>query len=213
MLKIEVIPVSLFMQNSSLIWDDETKEAIIVDAGDEAQKLISYVEERNLKPVYLINTHCHIDHVGAVAELKEYFGIPFYCHKDEDFWLEQLEFQASRFGFSKAPETPEVDQFIDDRSVLTVGKYRFEVIHTPGHTPGGCCFYFETEKLLIAGDTLFAGSIGRTDFPRGSFDDLSSAIKTKLFILDPETVVYPGHGPTTTIGEERDTNPFVGQYS
>jgi len=209
-IQVEVLPVTLFQQNCSLVWEEETMKGIIIDGGGEAERILARVNELGIKLQYLLNTHCHIDHVGAIQQLKTATNLPFYCHKEEQFWIDRLEMQAQMFFFDEKPQKPKVEAYIEDRSILPLGdNHKIEVIFTPGHTPGGCCFYIESEGILIAGDTLFLGSIGRTDLPRGNHQELLDNIRTRLFILPDEVTVYPGHGPTTTIGYEKKSNPFV----
>lgn len=202
--------VGPFQENSYVVGDPDTGDAALVDPGDEPEALAELVTSRGLTPRFVVNTHAHLDHVGAVAALKARYGIPFLLHPGDRMWLENLDMQARMFGL-ETPETPGVDRWLADGEELALGNRRFRVIHTPGHTPGGTCLFFEADRVLFTGDTLFAGSVGRTDFPGGSWDDLEAAIRTRLFPLGDEVVFHSGHGPSSTLGEERRSNPFVGE--
>lgn len=202
--------VGPFQQNSYVVGDPATKEAILVDPGDEPARIEALLAARGLEPKYVINTHAHLDHAGAVYYFQERHGLPFYVHAGEEQWLDALPIQGQMFGLPPPPR-PRVDRWIREGEIFAVGEKRFRVIHTPGHTPGGCCFYFPEDGVLITGDTLFAGSVGRTDFPGGSWPELRDSIKEKLFPLGDEVVFYSGHGGPSTLGKERLDNPFVGE--
>ncbi|NDV11337.1 MBL fold metallo-hydrolase [Crenobacter caeni] len=208
-LRYETIPVTPFEQNATLLWCDRTLRAAIVDAGGDAQKLLARVKANGVTVEKLLLTHGHIDHAGATAELAKTLGVPVEGPQEaERFWLDQLPQQGKMFGFAHSdPLTP--DRWLAGGDSVTVGDETLAVIHCPGHTPGHVVFYSAAAGLLIAGDVLFAGSIGRTDFPMGNHEALIAAIRGKLFALPDETRVLPGHGPETTIGEERRFNPFV----
>lgn len=201
--------VGPFQENSYVVGDPDTRDAALVDPGDEPEAIAALVTTHGLVPRFVINTHAHLDHMGAVAALKARYGIPFYLHPDDRLWLEGLPAQAKMFGLP-APPTPDVDRWLSDGEELTLGSRTFRVIHTPGHTPGGACLFFDADRVLFTGDTLFAGSVGRTDFPGGSWDDLEASIRGKLFPLGDDVVFHSGHGPASTIGDDRRTNPFVG---
>lgn len=199
-------------QENSFVLHDETKECIVVDPGcngsAEEQLLLDYIKQENLKPVKVVNTHCHIDHILGVNFVKEEYNISFYAHQAEEILVNRAVEQASLFGFSfKNP--PVVDGHIGDGECISFGNSNILAFHCPGHSPGSLCLYCADEKIIIAGDVLFSGSIGRTDLPGGNYDTLINSIKNKLMILPKETVVYPGHGPETTIGQENDINPFL----
>ena len=204
---VDHLAVGMFMENSFLVACPETREGVLIDPGDEAERIADMVARHDVTPVRILNTHAHIDHVGAVAELKREYGIPFSVHKGEENNLAALASHAAVFGLT-APEQPEVDEWIAAGAVYTFGNASLTVLETPGHTPGGVSFV--GDGFVIAGDTLFDGSIGRTDLPGGDFDTLRRSIREGLFALPPETVVHCGHGPSTTIGKEKQTNPFVG---
>jgi len=208
-MKVKLRPVGPFVMNCYVAYDSETKDAVIIDAGNETDKILEMVREEDLKPLAIINTHAHLDHASAVAEVKRELDIPFYLHEEDLFWLEKLPEQAQNFGLPK-PEIPEVDHFIHDGDMLTFGTLSFQAIHTPGHTPGGVSFYVEQEEpVVFVGDCLFAGSIGRTDFPRSSHEQLIQSIKEKILPLGDAVTALPGHGPATTLGREKTHNPFL----
>lgn len=207
-LKVEVIANGPFVENALILWDDETKKAIIVDPGDEPERIAGAARVLTLEVTEIVGTHAHIDHAGAVAELKRTTKAPYALHEAERPVLDSLVPQARMFGLGSI-EAPEVDRWLTEDDVIEVGGCRGSVIHTPGHTPGGCCLFFEKDRILVAGDTLFQGSIGRTDLPGGSFEQILASIKEKLFPLGDDVVVYCGHGPSTTIANEKRFNPFV----
>lgn len=207
-LKVEVIANGSFVENAMVLWDDESKKAIIVDPGDEPNRIAGAARVLALEVMEIVCTHAHIDHAGAVAELKRLTEAPFALHEAEKPVLASLVPQARMFGLASI-EAPEVDRWLKEGDTVEVGNCTGRVIHTPGHTPGGCCLFFEDDKILIAGDTLFQGSIGRTDLPGGSYDQLETSIKDKLYTLGDDVIVYCGHGPSTTIGNEKRFNAFV----
>lgn len=190
---------------------DETNEAIIIDAGcynaREQEVVNTFVEHYGLQVKLLINTHCHIDHVFGVDALKKLYGASFMAHADDLPLLGSLAAQAAMFGvdFGNAPVA---DATFDEGSTVKFGNSGLRVIHTPGHTKGGVCFYSEKDGVVFTGDTLFCGSVGRTDLPGGSYEDIINSVTSKLFVLPANVVVYPGHGDSTTIGYEKENNPF-----
>ncbi len=201
--KLEVGPI---MANCYILGCEETKQAIVIDPGDEGDRILLELAESALKVTYILNTHGHFDHVGGNSRLKEVTGAPLAIHEDDSPMLAQLAMSAARFGLS-AENSPEADRYLVEGDTIDAGTISLKVIHTPGHTRGGVCLY--TPGHLFSGDTLFAGSIGRTDFPGGDFDTLINSIKTKLLCLPRETVVYPGHGMPSTIEMEMRSNPFL----
>lgn len=207
-LKVEVIANGPFVENALVVWDEETKKAIIVDPGDEPERIAGAARVLALEVTEIICTHAHVDHAGAVAEMKRITGVPFAVHSAERPVLESMAPQARMFGLGEVDE-PEVDRWLEEGDLITLGEQQGRVIHTPGHTPGGCCLYFEDAAVLVAGDTLFQGSIGRTDLPGGSFEQIISSIKEKLLPLGDEVTVYCGHGPKTNLGMEKGYNPFL----
>lgn len=202
--------VGPFRQNSYVLGDPDTKEAVLVDPGDEPEAIEALLAKHGLTPKYVLNTHAHLDHVGAVHHFQQKHGLPFYLHAGDREWLEGLPLQGRMFGVTTGP-VPRVDRWIEDGDRLPLGKREIEIIHTPGHTPGGCCLFLREARVLVTGDTLFAGSVGRTDFPGGSWAQLEASIRTRLFPLGDDVTFYSGHGPASTLGAERVSNPFVGE--
>jgi hydroxyacylglutathione hydrolase len=192
--------------NCYILVCQDTKEAAIIDPGDNADKIIEAIDMEGLNPRFIINTHAHFDHVGGVKTIQEHFKIDFLLHKEDLFLIDNVSEQATAFGLSPIPK-PEVDKFVNNGDKISLGDKVINVIHTPGHSPGGVCYHIDNN--VFVGDTMFAGSIGRTDLPGGSYETLINSIKERLFPLDDSTVVYPGHGPSTTIGNEREHNPFL----
>ncbi|MGL5631619.1 MAG: MBL fold metallo-hydrolase [Azovibrio sp.] len=205
-----IVPVTPFEQNSSILWCEKTRQAVVVDPGGNLERILSALEDKGLKLVKVLLTHGHIDHAGAAADLAESLGVPIEGPGEEDlFWIEGMPQQSRMYGFPPARAfVPQ--RWLQDGDKVCFGEVELEVIHCPGHTPGHVVFFNRQEKLLIVGDVLFQGSIGRTDFPKGDYDTLIRSIKGKLFPLGDEVDFIPGHGPMSTIGEERRYNPFVG---
>lgn len=202
----DTFPVGPLQCNCSIIGDSVSKQAIVVDPGGDAEKILSVLDKHGLKLVQIIHTHAHLDHILAAGILKERTGAPIYLHKGDKFLWDVVEQQCAQFG---VPYTrlPDPDHWVEDDDALPC--CQGVAIHTPGHTPGSTSFWFENEKLLIAGDTLFNRSIGRTDFPGGDFATIKRSIAERLYTLDDSALVITGHGPATTIGEEKAENPFV----
>lgn len=211
MMKIEKFVVNPLGENS-LIISDETGECIFIDPGfyyeEEYQEVKDYVKTNHLKPVKIANTHCHFDHIMGVEFVRKEFNIPFLAHKDDEFWVEKAVGQGQMFNMEMKPVSP-IDSYLEENEFVEFGNTKLKIIHVPGHAPGHVVFYNEKEKILIAGDVLFYGSIGRTDLPGGHHETLISNIKNKLFDLPDETVVYCGHGPETKLGFEKESNPFL----
>ncbi len=201
--KLEVGPI---MANCFIVGCEVTKEAIVIDPGDDADQILMALAKAELKVKYLVNTHGHFDHVGANKKMKEATGAQIAIHTDDEPMLSELSSNAMMFGLS-AENSPPADILLNDGDEIRFGEITMTVIHTPGHSKGGICL--STKGHLFAGDTLFAGSIGRTDLPGGDYDSLISSIKQKLLPLDENTRVYTGHGPETTIGNEKAVNPFL----
>lgn len=213
MLKYETIPVTPFAQNCSIVWCDETKEAALIDPGGEIDKLLEACKARGVLPKAIWVTHAHIDHVGAVAELARILQLPIIGpHKDDLFWIEQLPEQGRMFGFPPSDAfTP--TRWLSDGDQVRLGNCTLDVYHCPGHTPGHVVFHHVDSQRAFVGDVLFAGSIGRTDFPQGNHADLINSIRSKLWPLGNDTVFVPGHGAESTFGAERQHNPFVGDHA
>jgi len=196
--------------NCYILSHQHTAQAVFIDPGAEAGRLIDFVAESKLTPKFIINTHCHIDHTAEVSVIQDYFKIPFYIHKSEKNMLDSLQEQGRYFGITVG-EKPVVERFLEDGEVLEFSGEELKIIHTPGHSPGSITV--QTGDGLFVGDTLFRDSIGRTDLPGGSYENLIGAIKMRLLTLDDNLPVYPGHGPATTIGRERRMNPFLTRSS
>ncbi len=183
-------------------------EAMVIDPGDDIEKVLAILQEHGLTLKQIVITHAHIDHVGGAAKLKRLTGAPVLLNANDQMLLKMLDVQASWLGM-RPPEDTAIDASITTGDKVQAGSVVAEVLHTPGHTEGSICLYFAAENKLIAGDTLFAGSIGRTDLPGGSYKKIMESLHGPVLALPDETIVVPGHGPLTTIGEERDSNPFL----
>jgi hydroxyacylglutathione hydrolase len=204
----EILPVGPLQCNCSIIGDETTREAMVIDPGDEIEDILALIRGHRLKVNQIVITHAHIDHVGGAMKLRAITGAPILLNQHDLALLKMLDAQASWVGMAD-PGKVEIDQSVGQDVTLKAGSLAANVIHTPGHTEGSICLYFPAEQKLIAGDTLFAGSIGRTDLPGGSFEKIIDSLHDKVLALPDETVVVPGHGPLTTIGEERQSNPFL----
>ncbi len=212
----EILPVGWLQCNCSVVGDPETREAIVLDPGDEVERIQEILARHSLTVRAIVNTHAHIDHVGGLRKLHDLTGAPVLMHGEDLELYRALEMQAAWIGMP-VPEIASVDGLLREGDLVRWGRYAANVIHTPGHTPGSLCLHLPTAGegsaaecgKLFAGDTLFAGSIGRTDLWGGSLDQIMRSLRTKLLALPDETLVFPGHGPATTIGRERDSNPFL----
>jgi len=204
----KIFPVGPLQCNCSVIGDETTHEAMVIDPGDQIEGILEILRQEKLTLKQIVITHAHVDHVGGAMKLKADTGAPILMNQNDHALLKMLDMQAAWVGM-RPPGNVQVDEAIGQGRVLKIGELSSNVIHTPGHTEGSICVYFPAEKKLIAGDTLFAGSIGRTDLPGGSMDKIMRSLHTKVLALPDETEVVPGHGPVTTIGEERETNPFL----
>lgn len=209
-LRATVIPVTPFQQNCSVVWSDETKEGAVIDPGGDVDQILAAVADEGVKVGRILLTHAHIDHAGATAELAARLGVPVEGpHPDDQFWIDGLPEQSRMFGFPPAGAfTP--DRWLHQGDTVQVGPEVLEVLHCPGHTPGHVVFHSRAARLAFVGDVLFAGSIGRTDFPRGDHGTLIRSITERLWPLGDDVTFVPGHGPTSTFGRERAANPFVG---
>jgi glyoxylase-like metal-dependent hydrolase (beta-lactamase superfamily II) len=204
----KVLPVGPLQCNCSVVGDEQTREALVIDPGDQIDDILRILQEEKLTLKQIVVTHAHIDHVGGAMKLKAATGAPILMNQKDEALLKMLDVQATWIGM-KPPGVVQVDEAIGEGRVLQVGGISSSVIHTPGHTEGSICLYFPEQKTLIAGDTLFAGSIGRTDLPGGSYEKIMRSLHNQVLELPDETQVVPGHGPLTSIGEERETNPFL----
>lgn len=209
MLQHTTLPVTPFQQNCSLVWCDRTHEAALIDPGGETPRLLQAVQSRKLKLTQILLTHAHIDHAGGAGALARQTGLPIVGpHEGDRFWIGALAQQAAMFGFPPA-EPFEPTRWLADGDTVAVGDSVLAVRHCPGHTPGHVVFHSAEAKLAFVGDVLFAGSIGRTDFPGGNLDTLLASIRERLWPMGDDTVFVPGHGPESRFGDERRTNPYV----
>jgi hydroxyacylglutathione hydrolase len=205
---LKMLTVGPFQENCYIIGDEESGVGAIVDPGDEAARIAMAVEETNLEIGSIIVTHAHIDHVGAVVVLVDEYACPVLMHAEAEPMLRQLPTQAMMMGM-RFGKVPSVDRNVEDEEILEVGDLSLRSLYTPGHAPGHLAFYAEEEGLVLSGDALFAGSVGRVDLPGGSMEVLMRSIEDRLLTLPDDTLVYSGHGPRTTIGNERTSNPFL----
>ncbi len=205
----EIIPVGKLACNCSIIGDELTREALVIDPGDDVDQIVKILKKHRLQATQIIATHAHIDHVGGVADLQKICNVPVLLHEDDVFLYQNLAMQADWLGV-ESPSISKIDQFMREGQSIKCGDLTFDVLHTPGHSPGSISLHHKgKDELLFSGDTLFEGSVGRTDLWGGSTDALLLSIKERLLIFNDPTKVFPGHGPQTTIGYEREHNPFL----
>ncbi len=205
-MRVETVVVGPLMVNSFIAWDEEESIGIVIDPGEDAQKIVQRVNELGIKINAIVATHCHFDHIGGTAPLKRMIGVDFVIHEDDLFLVKESVNAGRRWGFH-IEQPPDPDRYVNDGDSIQVGRFELKVMHTPGHSPGGISLYHD--GIVFAGDTLFQRSIGRTDFPKSSLGQLERSIRTRLYTLPEDTIVYTGHGPSTTIGEEKKHNMFV----
>ena len=204
----EILPVGPLQCNCSIIGDEATHEAMVIDPGDEIDNVLALVQKHNLRVKQIVITHAHIDHVGGAMKLRAATGAPILLNQDDYTLLKMLDVQAAWIGMP-TPGKVEIDRSLTTGETVSAGSHTAQILHTPGHTEGSICLYFAPEKKLIAGDTLFAGSIGRTDLPGGNLQKIMRSLHNTVLALPDDTVVIPGHGELTTIGDERESNPFL----
>ena len=212
MIKIKTFTFNPFEENTYVLYDTDTLEAVVIDPGcfnkEEQQKLERFIIGEGLQVVKLLNTHCHVDHVLGNAWVKSQYGVKLYIHREDEATLKAVETYAPVYGFSQySPTQP--DHYLEEGEIIEFGNSGLKVLFVPGHAPGHVAFYNQEQEFCINGDCLFQGSIGRTDLPGGDFETLLNSIRTKLFTLPDQTVVYCGHGPETSIGHEKKYNPFL----
>ena len=209
-MRVIVTPVTLFQQNCSLLWCESTRRGAIVDPGGDTDQVLAAAAREGVTVEKILITHAHIDHAGAAAALARELGLPIEGpHRDDQFWIDLLPEQGAKYGF------PPAERFVPSRwlehgDTVTVGELSLDVVHCPGHTPGHVVFHHAPSRIALVGDVLFQGSIGRTDFPRGDHATLLASIRDRLWPLGDDVTFIPGHGPLSTFGDERRTNPFVG---
>jgi hydroxyacylglutathione hydrolase len=204
-----IIPVTPFQQNCSLIWNERTKQAAVVDPGGDLDRILAQVDKEGLQLEKILLTHAHLDHAAATAELAQKKQLPIEGpHRGDKFWIDSLPEATKQFGFPPA-EAFEPDRWLEQGDTVTVGGEPLEVLHCPGHTPGHVVFFHREQRFAWVGDVLFAGSIGRSDFPGGDYDTLIRSIRERLFALGDDVRFVPGHGPMSSFGAERQSNPFV----
>jgi glyoxylase-like metal-dependent hydrolase (beta-lactamase superfamily II) len=204
----EILPVGPLECNCSIIGDENTREAMVIDPGDQIEDILEIVRKHNLQVKQIVITHAHIDHVGGAMKLRGATGAPILLNQNDYALLKLLDMQAAWIGVPN-PGKVEIDRSVTTGETVSAGAHTAKILHTPGHTEGSICLFFEPEKKLIAGDTLFAGSIGRTDLPGGNMQKIMRSLHSTVLTLPDDTLVVPGHGKLTTIGEERQSNPFL----
>jgi len=203
---VEQLEVGVFAENCYIVGCRKTYQGVVIDPGDEIERILGVVDSKKFDIKYILLTHAHLDHVKELKHIKKELNVPVYMHKADQFLIDNLPAQAAAFGLTTSG-IPGIDAYIDEKDTINFGGIHFDILHTPGHSPGSVSFV--TDGVVFVGDVLFSGSIGRTDLPGGDYNTLITSIKEKLIPLGDEMMVYSGHGPPTTIGQERETNPFL----
>jgi len=211
-MKIKTFEFNPIAENTYVVYD-ETKECVIIDAGnffpDENEVLLNFILDNDLIVKHLLNTHLHFDHIFGNVFIKEQFGVKAKAHRADQFLVDNMPAQMRLYGFKEVDEVPEIGSYLEENDTVEFGNQKFIVLHIPGHSPGSIVYYSPTGNCVFVGDVLFRGSIGRTDLAGGNYKELITGIRTKLLTLPIDTVIYPGHGAITTIGEEKRNNPFL----
>lgn len=207
-MKVERFTSPPFLEHTYLIWDESSKEALVVDPGGQEAAVDQVVATHQLRLKMILNTHGHIDHIARVTYFQKKYGIPFYLHRGDEEVVSRVNEHAGFFGMGEI-EVPTVNEYLQEGQTFSIGETTFKVFETPGHTPGGCSFYCESEKSVVVGDLLFYLSVGRTDLPGGNFEQLAASIRLKIYRLPEDTQVLSGHGDPTSVGYEKTHNPFV----
>ncbi len=203
---VETIVTGPFKENSYFFWYNNSRNGILIDPGDDYNLICNQLDKKKLMPMAIINTHAHLDHIGAVSQLKQIYDIPFYLHEDEALILDTYKDTCDFFGVEQR-EKPEVDIWLKDDREIVINNFKINLFHTPGHTPGGICI--KVDNHLFVGDTIFHGSVGRTDLPGGSWEKLESSLINLVKSMDPDIILHSGHGPETTLANEIEKNPFL----
>ena len=203
---VEKIVTGPFQENTFVVRSVESNQTLIIDPGDDEVRIIEFIRSKKLIPLAILNTHAHLDHIGAVSKLKESFNIPFYLHEDEKMILDHYEESCEMFGLLPK-QKPKVDKWLKNHKSLTIKDFKVKIINTPGHTPGGVCY--EIDNHIFVGDTIFKGSVGRTDLPGGNWDNLKKSLFQLIDTVNHEKIVHPGHGDDTTLKHELVSNPFL----
>jgi hydroxyacylglutathione hydrolase len=213
MLNLKTYTLGLFQVHNYLLWDSESKEAVLIDTGNSPEAILTTIQQEGLDLKLLLYTHAHLDHIEGHGTIRAaYPDLPAWIYPEEQFWIEALPMQAQMFGM-QTPEPPTITGFVQPGQKFTLSHFSLEARFCPGHTPGGISYYVPDGPFLFTGDTLFAGTIGRTDFPKGDYETLMQSIMTQILPLPDETILYPGHGEASTIGQERRSNPFILSYT
>lgn len=209
-MKVKILTVGMFQSNCCIPYCPETKEAVVIDPGEEGERILSFISDNRLDVKYIVNTHAHIDHVSALTEVAGSLRVPVLLHKEDDFIFNNLAYQGSLFGL-EAPKGVTIDRFVEDGDEIAFGRETLKVVHVPGHSPGSIALLADSVRphIVFSGDTLFKGSIGRTDLFGGSFDQIMESLRDVFLALPEDTIVYPGHGESSSIGAEKRYNPFL----